>query len=142
LLIHLTRLITCLKWLVVCVSRLESVISLEAFACLEFVAFEPRWISLVERNRSCFCSYYFYLFVCKLWSSSFFWRRGGGLSVEDPNRWGLGFLLGLTGVGHPKKPLSSRTKSVCLSWEINASVKLWIIIWSIFCTSSFVNSNT
>jgi hypothetical protein len=44
---------------------LESVFSLEAFACLEFVAFRSRRISLVERSRSNFCSYYFYLFVCR-----------------------------------------------------------------------------
>jgi hypothetical protein len=42
---------------------LESVISLEAFACLEFMAFGFRRISLVERSRSnfCFCGF---CFVC------------------------------------------------------------------------------
>jgi hypothetical protein len=33
----------------------------EAFACLEFVASESRWISLAECSRSSFCSYWFYL---------------------------------------------------------------------------------
>jgi hypothetical protein len=88
LLINLTWPITCLKWLVVGASRLESVISLEAFACLEFVTFRSRQISLVERSHSSFCSCCFYLFVCKWGSSSFFrWRRWE-LSVEDPD-WGL-----------------------------------------------------
>jgi hypothetical protein len=40
-----------------------SVISLEAFACLEFVAFGSRRISLIRRSRSRFCFYGFY-FVC------------------------------------------------------------------------------
>jgi hypothetical protein len=35
-------------------SRLESVISLAAFACLQFMAFESRQISIVERSRSSF----------------------------------------------------------------------------------------
>jgi hypothetical protein len=38
-LIDLTWLITCLKRLVVGASRLESLVSLEAFAYLEFMAF-------------------------------------------------------------------------------------------------------
>jgi hypothetical protein len=42
---------------------LESVDSLEALACLEFVAFGSRWISLIERSRSNFCSYYF-IYLC------------------------------------------------------------------------------
>jgi hypothetical protein len=40
------------------------VISLEAFACLEFVAFRSRWISLVEHSRSSFCFYGFLLHLC------------------------------------------------------------------------------
>jgi hypothetical protein len=35
---------------------LESDISFESFACLEFVAFGSQRISLVERSRSSFCS--------------------------------------------------------------------------------------
>jgi hypothetical protein len=46
-------------------SRPESIISLEAFACLEFMAFESRRISLVERSRSSFCFLWFCLVVCR-----------------------------------------------------------------------------
>jgi hypothetical protein len=35
-------------------SRLESIVFLEAFACLEFVAFGSRQISLAEHSRSSF----------------------------------------------------------------------------------------
>jgi hypothetical protein len=48
---------------VVGASRLESVISLETFACLEFVAFGSRRISHVEHSRSSFCFLWFY-FIC------------------------------------------------------------------------------
>jgi hypothetical protein len=73
--------------------------------------------------------------------SSFRWCQWG-LSVRDSDQWGLGFLLGLACVGHPRRPISSRVNSLCLSWETSASVKTLIIFWSIFWASSFVNSNT
>jgi hypothetical protein len=106
------------------------------------VTFRLRRISLVEHSHSSFGSCCFYLSVCRWGSSSFFrWRRWG-MEVEDLDRWGLGFLLGPTGVGRPRRPLSSRAKSVCLSWETNASAKTLIILWSTFWALSFVNPNT
>jgi hypothetical protein len=50
------------------VSRLESVISLTAFACIEFVIFRSRWISLAERSRSRFAL--FVLVLCAGFSLS------------------------------------------------------------------------
>jgi hypothetical protein len=50
------------------VSRLESVISLTAFACIEFVIFRSRWISLAERSRSRFAL--FVLVLCADFSLS------------------------------------------------------------------------
>jgi hypothetical protein len=44
-------------------SRPVSVISLEAFAYLEFVVFGSRQISLVERSRSSFC-FLCFCFIC------------------------------------------------------------------------------
>jgi hypothetical protein len=84
------------------------------------MAFGSRQISLVERSRSNFCSCCFYLFMCRYGSSFFFWWHWRLLSVEDPDRWELGSLLGLVGVGRP----------------------LGFIFWNIFCASSFINSNT
>jgi hypothetical protein len=112
-----------------------------SLACVEFVTFESRQISLIERNRSIFCSCYFYLSVCRWESSSFRWRRRG-MAVGDPDRWELCFLLGPTGVGHPRRPLSSRVKSVCLLWETNDSAKTLIIFWSTFWALSSVHPNT
>jgi hypothetical protein len=88
-----------------------------------------------------FCSCYFYLFVYR-WGFSSFWWRWWWLLVGDSDRWGLGSLLGLTCVGHPRRPLSSRVNSVCLSWEMNAFTEILIIFWNIFWASYFVNSNT
>jgi hypothetical protein len=42
---------------------LESIISLEAFACLEFVTFGSRRIIIVEHSRSSFYFLWFY-FIC------------------------------------------------------------------------------
>jgi hypothetical protein len=105
------------------------------------VAFGSWRISLVEHSRSSFCSCCFYLSVCRWGSSSFRWRRRG-MTMGDPDWWGLGFLLGPVGVNRPRRLLSSRAKSVCLSWETNASAKILIILWSTFWALSFVNSNT
>jgi hypothetical protein len=108
------------KWLVVGASRLESVISLEAFACLEFMAFRSWQISLVERSCSsfCFCGF------CFIW-----------VQVR------IFLFLPAT----PTRAINGRSRpmreSVCLSWETTLLQKLWYIRWSIFWASSFVNSN-
>jgi hypothetical protein len=110
-----------------------------SLTCIEFVIFGSQRISLIKRSR--FCSYYIYLFIYR-WGSSSFRRRWRGLTVKNLDRLVLNSLLRLVSVGHPRRPLSSRMKSVCLSWETGASTKTLMIIWSIFWASFFINSNT
>jgi hypothetical protein len=87
------------------------------------MAFRSRRINLVERSHPSFGSCCFYS-ICRWVSSSFFFRWcRWGLSVGGLDRWGLGSLLGLTGVGHPRKLTPSRAKGVCLTWEVIASAK-------------------
>jgi hypothetical protein len=66
------------------------------------VTFGSRWISLAEHSRSSFALVV--SFVCRWGSSTSFQRCQWGLSVGDPDWWGLGSLLGLVGVGHQRKP--------------------------------------
>jgi hypothetical protein len=105
------------------------------------MAFGSQWISFVERSRS---SFYFYsfCFICVqvrifLFLPTTSTRTVSGrfrlIRAEFPTRTCRCIIWG--------DPLSSRVKSVCLPWEINAYTKLWSILWSIFWASSFVNSN-
>jgi hypothetical protein len=103
LLINITWLIIMFKrWLVIAASRHESVL-LWSLCMFRIRGIRPRWISPVEHSRSSLCSCCFYMHVCRWGCSSFFWWRWRGLSVRGPDWWGLGFLLGLVGVGHPMK---------------------------------------
>jgi hypothetical protein len=103
LLINITWLIITFKrWLVIAASRHESV-PLWSLCMFRIRGIRPRWISPVERSHPSLCSCCFYMHVCRWGCSSFFWWRWRGLSVGGPDRWGLGFLLGLVGVGHPMK---------------------------------------
>jgi hypothetical protein len=75
-------------------------------------------------------------------SSSFFWWRWWELSMRDLDRWGLGSLLGLTGIGHLRRPtlfLGEERVSVVRDERFRKSSDY---LWSIFWASSFVNSNT
>jgi hypothetical protein len=54
---------------IVVASRLESVILLAAFACLEFMAFGSRQISLIEHSHSSFTLFCFSV-VCRFFSLS------------------------------------------------------------------------
>jgi hypothetical protein len=54
----------------------------------------------------------------------------------------VGFPTGTRRCRSSEKAHSLLRWRVCLSWEMNAFTKTLIIFWSIFCASSFINSNT
>jgi hypothetical protein len=100
-------------------------------------------ISLVERSHSRFCScyFYFYLFVCRWWYSSFRWHRWG-MAVRDPDRWGLGFLLGPAGVGRLRRPTLFYGEDCVPIVRDECFRKNSDYLWSTFWVLSCVNSNT
>jgi hypothetical protein len=101
LLINITWLIIMFKrWLVIAASRHVPVL-LWGLCMSRILDIWSRWISLVERSPSSFCSCCFYMHVCRWGCSSFFRRCRWGLLVGGVDRWGPGSLLGLLGVGHP-----------------------------------------
>jgi hypothetical protein len=83
----------------------------------------------------------FYIYCVQV--SSFPFRQcRWGLPVGDPDRWGLGFILG------PIAGLTSRGRHSllgqreCTWWERRiASTKLWVILWRDFWLQHFVNLN-
>jgi hypothetical protein len=103
------------------------------------MAFGSQRISLVERSRSSFCSCCVYP-VCRWGSSSSFLRWcQRGLSLGGPDRWGLGSLLGLTGVGHPMELTPFYGEGRVLDVREIASAKLYSIFWSALLASTSVN---
>jgi hypothetical protein len=87
-------------WLAIATSRHESILLWRI--CMSRIRdILSSWISLVERSHSSFCSYCFYMHVCRWGCSSFFWRRWQGMLVGGPDWWGLGSPLELIGVGCP-----------------------------------------
>jgi hypothetical protein len=80
-----------------------------------FMAFGSRWISLA--NHSCSSFALVVSPVCRWGSSPSFRRCWRGLSVDGPDRWGLGSLLGLTSIYRLRKASFSRVRRMGLTWE-------------------------
>jgi hypothetical protein len=105
------------------------------------MTFGSWWISLAERSCSSFVL--IVLFICVQVRIFLLLSATPTRAVSGRSR--LRRTVFPTGThrcrSSEEAQLSSRVKSMCLSWETNASAKTLIIFWSTFWILSFVNPN-